>query len=298
MIHRGIGNTLADGPDRPVRAGWSGIVRRRRKSIMSMRSTATIAMMGFPAGPHGNRSKAGRLRPDARLDRVLLATGSVWREPLVIRRSGQRGQARIEFGPRPKAPARASMPAGCGECGSRSSMRNICVGQRAGGHNSAPSPAVRRGRPDRWPRISGWRTTYGSAISISTTSPGLMTSIRTWRIVFRRHPPRAVPTRYEGLTIERNIVWKVDRSGDSRISDQVSRARWFPSRFVVIRDNYLEDIGGDGNCPRGTDGAWSNIISSAAPRPARPGYNARHLAVEQRQYADPAQRCRPNPGGV
>ncbi len=62
-------------------------------------------------------------------------------------------------------------------------------------------------------------------------------------IVFAAIGPK-VPTRYEGITIERNIVWRVDRSGIVGISDQVSVARWFPSRFVVIRDNVLEDIGG------------------------------------------------------
>ncbi len=45
-------------------------------------------------------------------------------------------------------------------------------------------------------------------------------------------------------------------------------ARWFPSRFVVIRDNVLEDIGGDGIVPRGTDGALieHNIVRHAAAR--------------------------------
>ncbi len=63
-----------------------------------------------------------------------------------------------------------------------------------------------------------------------------------------------VATRFEGITIERNIVWRVDRSGIAGISDHVGVARWFPSRFVVIRDNVLDDIGGDGIVPRGTDG--------------------------------------------
>ncbi len=63
-------------------------------------------------------------------------------------------------------------------------------------------------------------------------------------IVFFALGPNA-PTRFEGVTIERNIVWRVDRSGIAGISDQVTVARWFPSRFVVIRDNVLEDIGLD-----------------------------------------------------
>lgn len=82
-----------------------------------------------------------------------------------------------------------------------------------------------------------------------------------------------VPTRFEGVTIERNLIWRVDRSGIAGIGDQVNVARWFPSRFVVIRDNVLEDIGGDGIVPRGADGPLveHNIVRHAAAR--APGHN-------------------------
>ena len=64
-----------------------------------------------------------------------------------------------------------------------------------------------------------------------------------------------VPSRFDGLTIERNIVWKVDRSGMVGQSTEFSRSRWYPSLHVVIRDNYAEDSGGDGIVPWATDGA-------------------------------------------
>lgn len=73
-------------------------------------------------------------------------------------------------------------------------------------------------------------------------------------ILFRTLGSR-VPSRFDGLRIERNILWKVDRSAISGFSDQVDRDRWYPSLHVIIRDNYADDIGGDGIVPWATDGA-------------------------------------------
>jgi hypothetical protein len=50
-------------------------------------------------------------------------------------------------------------------------------------------------------------------------------------------------------------VWKVDRSAIAAQSYHWPRRRWFPSLHVVIRDNFVEDIGGDGIVPWATDGA-------------------------------------------
>ena len=63
-----------------------------------------------------------------------------------------------------------------------------------------------------------------------------------------------VPSRFDGLKIERNIVWKVDRSAIAAVSYHAQRSRWFPSLHVVIRQNYVEDIGGDCIVPWATDG--------------------------------------------
>lgn len=64
-----------------------------------------------------------------------------------------------------------------------------------------------------------------------------------------------VPSRFDDLRIERNIVWRVDRSGIAAQSYHATRSHWFPSLHVVIRDNYLDDIGGDGIVPWATDRA-------------------------------------------
>ena len=63
------------------------------------------------------------------------------------------------------------------------------------------------------------------------------------------------PSRFDGLTIERNIVWKVDRSAIAAQSYHWRRTKWFPSLNVLIRDNFVDDIGGDGIVPWATDAA-------------------------------------------
>lgn len=95
----------------------------------------------------------------------------------------------------------------------------------------------------------------------------------TGGILFRTIGDR-VPSRFDGLTIERNIVWRVDRSAIVGQSDEFARTRWFPSLHVVIRDNFVEDIGGDGIVPWTTDGALieGNIVLHCNQRAA--SYNA------------------------
>ncbi len=92
-------------------------------------------------------------------------------------------------------------------------------------------------------------------------------------IIFSTRGDR-VPTRFDGLRIERNIVWRVDRSGIVAQSSHANRARWFPSTNVVIRDNWLGDVGGDGITPWATDGCIveHNIVAGANERAGT--YNA------------------------
>lgn len=83
-----------------------------------------------------------------------------------------------------------------------------------------------------------------------------------------------VPSRFVGLRIERNIVWRVDRSGIVAQSYHARRDRWFPSLDVVVRDNWLGDLGGDGVTPWATDGCVleHNIVEGANERAGT--YNA------------------------
>jgi hypothetical protein len=92
-------------------------------------------------------------------------------------------------------------------------------------------------------------------------------------IVFTTRGERT-PTRFESLRIEPNIIWRVDRSGIVAQSYHARRTRWFPSTHVVIRDNWLGDIGGDGITPWATDGCLveHNILQGANERAGT--YNA------------------------
>jgi len=63
------------------------------------------------------------------------------------------------------------------------------------------------------------------------------------------------PSRFDGLLIENCHVVRTDRNGicgRSRFTDRSKN--WFPSLNVVIRNNLLEDIGGDCIKPWGCDG--------------------------------------------
>lgn len=92
-------------------------------------------------------------------------------------------------------------------------------------------------------------------------------------IIFRTRGERT-PTRFDGLRIERNIVWKVDRSGIAAQSSHWKRTAWFPSLNVTIRENWVGGAGGDGVVPWATDGALVeyNIVQGANERAG--SYNA------------------------
>ncbi|WP_150293777.1 right-handed parallel beta-helix repeat-containing protein [Sphingobium estronivorans] len=204
-------------------------------------------------------------------DRIRLMAGSVWKEPLTLRRSGRAGAPIIVEaagqGPRPRIDVGGVSP--------------YAIGVIDAGHvtveglevtNDAPVPAHRIG------------------VLVSAENRGVTRGIRISDIyvhdvrgtndrkdnggILFRATGKQRATRFQDLRIERNILWRVDRSGIAGISDRVSASNWFPSRNVVIRDNYLEDIGGDGIVPRGTDGALieHNIVRYAGSR--APGYNA------------------------
>lgn len=204
-------------------------------------------------------------------DTILLAAGSVWREPLLLTRSGT-PEAPITI-TRERNGAWPRIEAG-NVAENAVEIRNADNIRLSGIEitNRGEGVGARRG-------VLIAETDFGVANNIVISDlyihdvSGTNERKDNGGIVFMA-TGKAVPTRFEGLTIERNIVWRVDRSGIAGVSDQVSVARWFPSRFVVIRDNVLDDIGGDGIVPRGTDGALieHNIVRGAAARAG--SYNA------------------------
>ena len=76
------------------------------------------------------------------------------------------------------------------------------------------------------------------------------------------------PSRFIDLRIENNHIWHVDRSGIFGWSTHWIRSKWYPSLGVVIRNNVLDDIAGDGIVNVATDGALVeyNVVSHASQR--------------------------------
>jgi len=76
------------------------------------------------------------------------------------------------------------------------------------------------------------------------------------------------PSRFVDLRIENNRIWHVDRSGIFGWSTHWIRSKWYPSLGVAIRNNILDDIGGDGIVNVATDGAVveNNVVSHASQR--------------------------------
>lgn len=75
-------------------------------------------------------------------------------------------------------------------------------------------------------------------------------------------------SRFIDLRIEGNHIYHVDRSGIFGWSTHWTRSKWYPSLGVVIRNNVLDDIGGDGIVNVATDGALVeyNVVSHASQR--------------------------------
>lgn len=63
------------------------------------------------------------------------------------------------------------------------------------------------------------------------------------------------PSRFDDLLIEGCRLLRTDRNGICGYSENSNRSNWFPSLHVVIRNNLLEDIGGDGIKVWGCEGS-------------------------------------------
>ena len=76
------------------------------------------------------------------------------------------------------------------------------------------------------------------------------------------------PSRFVDLRIENNRIHHVDRSGIFGSSTHWVRSNWYPSLGVVIRNNRLDDVGGDGIVNVATDGAVVefNVVAHASQR--------------------------------
>ncbi len=185
-------------------------------------------------------------------DRVLFHSGEVWHGQLVPTASGSSGKPiifdRYGSGVLP-------LVAGDGAVTDAVLLRNV---EQIELHhlavtNHGTGVAVRRG-------VDVLLDNYGTAHHIVLADlyvhdvNGTDAQKDNGGLLFRTHGDK-VPSRFDGLIIERNIVWKVDRSGIVGESSNTARTHWFPSLHVVLKDNYVEDIGGDGIVPWATEGA-------------------------------------------
>lgn len=94
---------------------------------------------------------------------------------------------------------------------------------------------------------------------------------------------KGVPSKYDGILISGCTFERVDRSGIKLVSSAWCNqweanspgvpVNWYPSTNVVVRDNYIEYIGGDGITVRDTDGALieHNLVKDC--RYQNTGYN-------------------------
>jgi hypothetical protein len=185
-------------------------------------------------------------------DKILFRAGDVWEGQLAPSSSGSEGHPiiidRYGSGPLPKLN-------GDGKVGDVIYLHN--VDEIEVWHlevtNKADALAARRG-------VDIYLDNFGTAKHIVIADlyvhdiQGTNARKDNGGIIFRTMGNR-IPSRFDELLIERNIVWRVDRSGIAAESYHARRTHWFPSLHVVIRDNYVDDIGGDGIVPWATDGA-------------------------------------------
>jgi hypothetical protein len=206
-------------------------------------------------------------------DRILLQAGSHWQSSLTIPSSGTAAAPisvdRYGEGPLPRIDA--------GDVSENAvtisnveyvEVRNLEL------TNHGKSPAFRTGVLIAADNIGTLHKIVVSGLYIHDVN-GALDKRENGGILFRTKG-LSVPSRFDGLLIERNIIWRVDLAGIAAKSDQYGLTKldwvgpWYPSINVVIRDNYVEDVGGDGVVPWATYGALveHNIVMRAAQRAA------------------------------
>lgn len=132
--------------------------------------------------------------------------------------------------------------------------------------NSGAIPALRRGVLVSAESFGDMRHIYLRSLTVHDVN-GIDEPKHNGGIIFLTIGA-SKPSRFVDLRIENNRIYRVDRQGIMGSSDQWVRTKWHPSLGVVIRNNRLDDIGGDGIVPVATDGALVeyNVVSRASQR--------------------------------
>lgn len=208
-------------------------------------------------------------------DRVLFRSGATWRGQLLLKVSGANGRPLVvdRYGT-------GSMPKIDGEGRVEDVIRlynlqNVEV-RDLEITNHGPQPAVRRGVHIILDNFGTAKHIVVAGLYIHDVN-GINGNGNNAKdnggIIFRTIGDK-VPSRFDDLRIEGNIVQSVDRSGIAAQSYHARRTRWFPSLHVVIRDNLVDDVGGDGIVPWATSHALiENNIARNCNRRAH-SYNA------------------------
>ncbi len=209
-------------------------------------------------------------------DRVRFRAGSAWSSPLVITARGAAGQSVIfeayGNGPCPRIDAAGRFTDAVLVSNAQHVVLKDFEVTNTGGVGSGTNTPPRRGVHIVADNAGTLTNILVSDLFIHDVN-GTQRIKNNGGIVFTTRGER-VPSRFDGLRIERNIIWRVDRSGIVAQSSHARRTRWFPSLHVVIRDNWLGDLGGDGITPWATDGCLveHNIVQGANERAGT--YNA------------------------
>lgn len=189
-------------------------------------------------------------------DHVLFKAGEIWRGQLVPRATGTANNVvvfdKFGAGPKPKIDGAGHVE----DVVRLYDVQNIEI-HNLEVTNHGEAPAMRRG-------VHIFLDNFGTATHIVIAGLYIHdvngmngtgdNDKDNGGIIFRTKGDR-IPSRFDGLTIEHNLIRTVDRSAIAADSYHAMRSRWFPSLHVVIRDNYVDDVGGDGIVPWATDGA-------------------------------------------
>ena len=190
-----------------------------------------------------------RLQPG---DRVLLKSGSRWSGQLTITSSGAPGKpivvSRYGNGPLPRIDGEGrSENAVFVHNAEFVEVRDLEI------TNLGPEPALHRGVLVLLDDFGDARGIVLSGLYVHDVN-GIQKDKGNGGIILRTQGLKK-PSRFSGVLVEKNIVWKVDRSGILLHSYFWARERWHPSLGVIVRDNLVQDIGGDGIVVWATDGA-------------------------------------------
>jgi hypothetical protein len=188
-------------------------------------------------------------------DRLLLKAGSQLEGQLKPRGSGKEGAPiridRYGEGPKPRLAGGGVMPAALYLYNVEYwEIRNLDIS------NQGPSREAKRSGV--YILIEDFGTAHQivlSGLDIHDVNGSLVKSEGAGNGILWENRGRETKSRFDGLLIENNTVRRCERNGIMGWSGHWRRNDWHPNLNVVIRNNLIEQVPGDGIVPIGCDGA-------------------------------------------